>query len=126
LSLALRSNSMTRFSYGASLRTSGLVGVQICLQVSRSSIGYWLESGRAAAHLTAKYARCVECGKCKTYPATSRVISLTKAVLFDRKPFLREILGPGVLGVTSVGVLSVSFARAVGKFVVGNTYGGQR
>jgi hypothetical protein len=37
-----------------------------------------------------------------TYPATSRVISLTKAVRLDRKPFLREILGAGVLGVTSV------------------------
>jgi hypothetical protein len=40
---------------------------------------------------------------CVTYPATSRVISLTKAVRLDRKPFLLEILGAGVLGVTSVG-----------------------
>lgn len=37
-----------------------------------------------------------------TYPATSRVISLTKAVRLERKPFLREILGAGCLGVTSV------------------------
>jgi hypothetical protein len=37
-----------------------------------------------------------------TYPATSRVISRTKAVRLDRKPFLLEILGAGVLGVTSV------------------------
>lgn len=37
-----------------------------------------------------------------TYPATSRVISLTNAVRFDKKPFLREILGAGALGVTSV------------------------
>jgi hypothetical protein len=43
------------------------------------------------------------------------VISLTKAVLFDRKPFLREILAAGVLGVTSVHALSVSVACAVGK-----------
>jgi hypothetical protein len=37
-----------------------------------------------------------------TYPATSRVISRTKAVRLDRKPFLLEILGAGVLGVTSI------------------------
>jgi hypothetical protein len=75
----------------------------------------------AAAQQHTSYPRPagVECAKCKTYPATSRVISLTKAVLFDRKPFLREILGAGVLGVTSVGALSVSIARAGGKFVVG-------
>lgn len=36
-----------------------------------------------------------------TYPATSRAISLTKAVRLDRKPFLLEILAAGVLGVTS-------------------------
>lgn len=42
-----------------------------------------------------------------TYPATSRVISRTKAVRLDRKPFLLEILGAGVLGVTSVHPVSV-------------------
>lgn len=42
-----------------------------------------------------------------TYPATSLVISRTKAVRLDRKPFLLEILGAGVLGVTSVRHVSV-------------------
>jgi len=37
-----------------------------------------------------------------TYPATSRVISLTNAVLLDKNPFLREIFTAGCLGVTSV------------------------
>ena len=43
----------------------------------------------------------------ETYPATSRVISLTKAVRLDRKPFLLEILAAGVLGVTSVQFVSL-------------------
>jgi hypothetical protein len=44
-----------------------------------------------------------------TYPATSRVISRTNAVRLDRKPFLLEILGAGVLGVTSVHCVSIHF-----------------
>lgn len=37
-----------------------------------------------------------------TYPATSRVISRTKAVRLERKPLRREIFWAGCLGVTSV------------------------
>jgi hypothetical protein len=62
-----------------------------------------------------------------TYPATSRVISLTKAVLLERKPFLREILAAGVLGVTSVRSVSNRSLVAVELFsLVEYTYGGQR
>jgi hypothetical protein len=46
-----------------------------------------------------------------TYPATSRVISRTNAVRLDRKPFLLEILGAGVLGVTSVHCVSIHFRK---------------
>jgi hypothetical protein len=42
-----------------------------------------------------------------TYPATSRVISRTKAVRLERKPVRLEILGAGVLGVTSVYFVSM-------------------
>lgn len=63
------------------------------------------------------------CAKCVTYPATSRVISRTKAVRFDRKPFLREIRGAGVLGVTSVcrcqiASLAQSGSSSCGEYVL--------
>ena len=48
-----------------------------------------------------------------TYPATSRVISLTKAVRLDKKPFFLEILGAGVRGVTSVQSSRLGFVRYV-------------
>ena len=43
----------------------------------------------------------------ETYPATSRAISRTNSVRLDRKPFLLEILGAGVLGVTSIARVSL-------------------
>lgn len=72
-----------------------------------------------------------------TYPATSRVISLTNAVRLDRNPFLLEILAAGVLGVTSAVTVSLwSFLssrisnrvsnRCVGGAANGQTYCGQR
>jgi hypothetical protein len=60
-----------------------------------------LDAYRAQMPLQLKGLRC-------TYPATSRVISRTKAVRLDKKPFLLEILGAGVLGVTSVFLVSKS------------------
>jgi predicted nuclease with RNAse H fold len=63
----------------------------------------------------------------ETYPATSRVISRTNAVRLERKPFLREILGAGCLGVTSVRSISVRSGEGYSSAAMrGATYCGRR
>lgn len=97
LSLELRRSSMTRFSYGASLQGTG---VSDCNQLKCA----WRTLAACSSHAT-----CLStCGvQNVTYPATSRVISRTNSVRLDKKPFLLEILGAGVLGVTSVVRVSI-------------------
>jgi hypothetical protein len=102
LSLAFRSNSMTRFSYGARLYTSKSA-TSHCLQYSSGGRRLEWHDPLSVCMSSASPRRRV---RSVTYPATSRVISLTNAVLLERKPFLREILAAGVLGVTSVRAVS--------------------
>jgi hypothetical protein len=83
---------MTRFSYGASLQAN---------KVSERSTEAMHRDHRDCTHIAQLHVS-IFFSKGVTYPATSRVISRTKAVRLDRKPFLLEILGAGVLGVTSV------------------------
>ena len=68
----------------------------------------WLQvkaaAGSACAHSTVAH---LQLQAVRTYPATSRVISLTNAVRLERKPFLLEILAAGVLGVTSALTVSL-------------------
>jgi hypothetical protein len=93
---------MTRFSYGASLSKVSKFFAQVSiLRRSRHPI--------SDAELRSRDRALAEAGVLvwETYPATSRVISRTNAVRLERKPFLREILGAGCLGVTSVQSISV-------------------
>lgn len=112
---------MTRFSYGARLDSSQRRSCSF--GTSAETVG-WIDED----HCTCV---CLFNSRCRvrgvTYPATSRVISLTKAVLLERKPFLREIRVAGVLGVTSVVTISTGLVVAVEYFSLeGNTYGGRR
>lgn len=71
------------------------------VQLLAQALRRWCWRQWQALHVCAVHHYCTS--RCEqTYPATSRVISLTKAVRLDRKPFLLEILAAGVLGVTSV------------------------
>ena len=119
LSLEFRSNSMTRFSYLCTVSISWVgqlpEGYLRCKSVHnrtlagystkprfRDSHDFWILAPYTATQSRNPAPADADVHVCVTYPATSRVISLTKAVRFDRKPFLREILGAGCLGVTSV------------------------
>ena len=69
---------------------------------------WWVQAKAAAGSAYAQFPVVhLQLQAVRTYPATSRVISLTNAVRLERKPFLLEILAAGVLGVTSALTVSL-------------------